>query len=191
MRWPSHTNMQGIATQLFLFDTPHPSTPFSSLTEELLYLVQFDGLLNCEYASAPDSCLAQSEMWWMGRRARGTYGNDRAWKERQIRWAFVSLNPWPHKAISFPFPISARNWTISAVFFPMNISVCPNFLHLNQSKLVEEMYRFFLEVSNIDKNNQRLSSLGCIYHVISDIYSVSTSSVRSQRQAGWYCGDSS
>lgn len=40
----------------------HPSTPCSSLTEELLYLVQFDGLLNCEYASAPDSCLAQSEM---------------------------------------------------------------------------------------------------------------------------------
>lgn len=40
----------------------HLSTPWPSLTEELLYLVQFDGLLNCEYASASDSCLAQSEM---------------------------------------------------------------------------------------------------------------------------------
>lgn len=33
-----------------------------SVTEELLYLEQFDGLLNCEYVSTPDSCLALSEM---------------------------------------------------------------------------------------------------------------------------------
>lgn len=75
-----------------LFDS-HSSIPCSSTSEELLYLVQFDGLLNCEYASAPDSCLAQSEMWWMGRRARGTYGNDQAWKEREILCAFVSSTP--------------------------------------------------------------------------------------------------
>lgn len=86
--------------------TLHPATPCSSLTEELRYLVQFDGLLNCEYASAPDSCLAQSEMWWMGRRARGTYGNDRAWKEREILYASVS-------------PTLTTRWLLS--LFPMRL----------------------------------------------------------------------
>lgn len=92
-------------TQPGLLDTSclPPRHPCSSLTEELLYLVQFDGLLNCEYAPAPDSCLAQSEMWWMGRRARRTYGNDQAWKEREILCAFVSLIPKPHKGICFFF----------------------------------------------------------------------------------------
>lgn len=41
-----------------------PITPplCPSVAEELLYLEQFDGLLNCECVSTLDSCLALSEM---------------------------------------------------------------------------------------------------------------------------------
>lgn len=42
---------------------PPITPPFCpSVTEELLYLEQFDGLLSCECVSTLDSCLALSEM---------------------------------------------------------------------------------------------------------------------------------
>ena len=103
----------------------HPDNPCFDLTEELLYLVQFDGLLNCEYASAPDSCLAQSEMWWMGRRARGHMEMTGHERKGKICAPLFHQSPNHTQAIApFPFIVSASNLTVSAALFPINQYLC-------------------------------------------------------------------